>query len=112
MDAKGIKKEVEAFQELRLWAKELTLSGITTSFDPKKPWVAPGLKIYHAELELPCTVMYGWNEWVITFPFVRKALMVKRFTTVMRRVRGWLNAKEEAVGHRSARLLAPRLPRR
>jgi hypothetical protein len=109
MPSEKTSPEVQALREVELYAKELTLAGVRTSFDETKKRVAYGeLYIYRDDLAFPCTIAYVAGRWLITFPFVRRQVQVKKFSTVMDRVRGWLNAEKEAVDNNAARLVAPR----
>jgi hypothetical protein len=110
MENEKIPKEVQALREVELYAKELKLAGIRNSFDETKKRVTYGeLYVYRDDMpEFPCTVSYVGGVWLLTFPFVRRQVQVKKFSTVMDRVRDWLNAEKELVDSRSARLVAPK----
>lgn len=113
MPTKKIPREVQALREVELYAKELTLAGVRNSFDETKKRVTYGeLYVYRDDMpNAPCAISFVAGHWLLTFPFVRRQVQVKKFTTVMDWVRGWLNAEREDVDSRSARLVAPRYSR-
>jgi hypothetical protein len=93
-------KESQAFQELKSWSKELEISGVRAEKPRPSKYGGPtnGLLVYHPAERWegwPLHIEYICGRWVVFFSLTRKELFAKRFTTVQRIVRGWLDREPD-----------------